>query len=506
MEYIIQSFQTLITPTCIGLMLFGTAMGVIFGAIPGLNATIGMTLMLPFTFKMEPEMGIAVLMGIYIGGVSGGFISATLVGIPGTNASIATCYDAYPMSQRGDTVRALGTGAVASFIGTFISAFFAMFLVRYLSKVAVMLGPWEYFSLCFCAIGLIIALSEENIFKGMASALIGMFVATIGASPIDASFRFTFGSINLISGVDLIAMMLGIFAIKLIAVNFARGTQKMPEIKKVRMKGFGITKEDLKGNWFNILRSFFLGMWIGFLPGLGGGISNMVAYGQAKRASKHPEEFGKGCVDGVWASEVSNNSTIGGALIPMLSLGVPGDNLSALLMSGLMVHGIACGPLLIYDRPALVYTVFLGAIFASIYTLLMQYYGMRVFPNLLRTPYHYLYSSIIFICFMGAFSSNYTLFNCGLVLVFGIISVLLTYGGFPIAPLILGFIVSPLLEKNLRMGLTYTDKGFLPFITRPISGAFLLVAVVSLALALRDRRKAQRKARETKDAEEMGDQ
>lgn len=493
MEYILHAFQTLLTPSCIGLMLFGTAMGVIFGAIPGLNATIGMTLMLPFTFKMEPEMGIAVLMGIYIGGVSGGFISATLVGIPGTNASIATCYDAYPMSQRGDTIRALGTGAVASFIGTFFSTLIAMVLVRYLSKAAAMLGPWEYFSLCICAISLIISLSEDNLFKGLISALIGMLLATIGVSPIDASFRFTFGSIHLISGIDLIAMMLGIFAIKLIAVNFARGTQKMPNIKKVKMKGFGITREDLKSNRFNIVRSFLLGMWIGFLPGLGGGISNMVAYGQAKRSSKHPEEFGKGCVDGVWASEVSNNSTIGGALIPMLSLGVPGDNLTALLMSGLMVHGIACGPLLINDRPALVYTVFVGALFACVYTLLIQYFGMRLFPKILMKPYHYLYASIIFVCFMGAYSSNYTLFNCALVLVFGLISVLLTYMECPIAPLILGFIISPLIEKNLRMGLTYTEYGFLPFITRPISALFLLIAVVSLISTLWSRQKQKKK-------------
>lgn len=430
----------------------------------------------------------------FTSGVSrGGFIAATLIGIPGTNSSITTCYDAYPMSLKGQTTKALGIGMVGSFIGTFFSCIVAMFVSKYVARLAISLGPWEYFSLCVCAVSLIIALSGDNLFKGLLSAFLGMFIATVGISPIDASFRFTFGNLYLTGGIEMIAMMLGLFALKLIAVNYAKGTQKVPDIKSdARMRGLGISWADFKGGLPAIIRAYLIGMWIGFLPGLGGGIANLVAYGQEKKASKHAEAFGEGAPDGIWASEVSNNACIGGALIPMISLGIPGDNLTAILLSALMVHGIAVGPIFINDRPILFYSVFAAALIASVLTLFMQSVSMRIFPKLLLAPYHYLYASIIFICFTGAYSANFSLFNCIVVLAFGLISVLISYIGCPMAPMVLGYIITPLLEVNLRMGLTYTNQGFLPFVTRPVSGFFLLVAIVSLGFSLRDRFKGRK--------------
>ena len=496
MEYIFEVFLNLLQPSYLSVMLYGTALGVVFGAIPGLNATIGITLMLPFTYHMTPELGIAMLMSVFVGAISGGFISATLVGIPGTNASIATCYDAYPLSQKGETVRALGTGMIGSFLGTVVSMVIAMFAVRYLSKIALYLGPWEYFSLCISAVSLIIALSGDNLFKGLAGAFLGMLLGVVGVSPIDASYRFTFGVTNLLSGFELVGVMLGIFAIKLIASNYARGVQEMPKMGSAKMHGIGVTGKDIIDNWYNILRSFFLGLWIGFLPGLGGNVSNLIAYGQAKKASKHPEKFGTGCVDGIWAAEVSNNSTIGGALIPMLSLGVPGDGLTALLMGGLMIHGIETGPLMISTKPILVYTVFMAGIFAAVYTLLMQFFGMQIFPKILRAPYHFLYASIIFICLTGAFSSDYTLFNCGVTVAFGAFSVLMSYIGVPVAPVVLGFILGPLIEQNLRLGLTYSRVGAVEFLLRPVSCIFIIISVVSLVGSLVSYRRQQNKKRE----------
>jgi putative tricarboxylic transport membrane protein len=493
MEFFTAAFFLLLTPQYLGFMLFGTAMGIIFGAIPGLNASIGITLMLPFTYRLTPELGIALLMGIYVGGISGGFIAATLIGIPGTNSSIATCYDAYPLSQRGETTRALGTGMTASFIGTFFSVLLAIVLCNFIARIAVMLGPWEYFSLCTCAISLVIALSDQSLLKGFAGAFIGLLIGCIGVSPIDASFRFTFGSKNLIGGIDLVGMMLGLFAIKLIAANFAKNTQKMPDAGPVKMKGFGIPLSDAKKNLWNIIRSFFIGLWIGFLPGLGGNVSNLVAYGQAKNSSKYPEKFGTGIVDGIWAPETANNATIGGALIPMLSLGIPGDALTALLLGALMVHGIDAGPLLIKTKPLLVYTVFVGALLASIYTLIMQMFSMRIFPKILRAPYHYLYATIIFVCFTGAYSATYTMFNCYAVVAFGLLSLFLSSLGIPIAPLTLGFIIGPLIETNLRKGLTYSQDGFLTFLTRPVSGIILLFAVLTIIYGLFFKGRKQKK-------------
>ncbi len=499
MDPIAQILYNFFEPSYLSLMLYGTALGVVFGAIPGLNATIGITLMLPFTYRMTPELGIAMLMGVYIGAISGGFISATLVGIPGTNASIATCYDAYPLSQKGETVRALGTGMIGSFLGTILSMIIAMFAVRYLSRIALYLGPWEYFSLCVSAVSLIIALSDDNLFKGLGGAFFGMLLGVVGVSPIDASYRFTFGITNLLSGFDLVGVMLGVFAVKLIGSNYARGLQKMPDMGSAKMHGLGVTWKDVVDNWFNILRSFFLGLWIGFLPGLGGNVSNLIAYGQAKKASKHPEKFGTGCVDGIWASEVSNNSTIGGALVPMLALGVPGDGLTALLMGGLMIHGIETGPLMIVNKPILVYTVFMAGIFAAVYTMFMQLFGMQIFPKILKAPYHFLYASIIFICLTGSFSSGYTLFNCGVTVGFGVLSVLMSYIGVPIAPVILGYILGPLIEKNLRLGLTYSRTGGLEFLTRPVSCIFIIISVVSLVSSLISYRKQQNRKKVYED-------
>lgn len=495
-QYVPQIIGNLFNSNYLLLMLAGTALGVVFGAIPGLNSTIAITICIPFSYKMPAELAIAFLMCVYIGGVSGGFISAVLIGIPGTAASIATVYDGYPLSQKGETKRALGIGMFGSFIGTFFSMIIAVCLCGPVAKLALKLGPWEYFSLCFCAISLIITLSGANIYKGLFGAFFGMFLGTIGMAPIDASFRFTFGSYNLVSGINMIALMLGLFAVRMIAINYASGEQNMPETGSVKMNGFGFKLKDFTSNVFNIVRSFFLGMGIGFLPGLGGNVSSLVCYGQAKSASKHPEEFGKGCVDGIWASEVSNNSTIGGALIPMLTLGVPGDGQCALLMGALMLHGIETGPLLMSNEPVLAYTVFIGGMFAAIYTMLMQMLGMQIFPQLLRAPYHYLYGSIIFVCLAGAFATSNNVFNCTTTVVFGIIAVLLCYVDIPVAPLALGFVIGPLMEKNLRKALTYSRKGPIEFLTRPVSGFFLVLTVVLIVVGIIKYSKAIKKTEE----------
>lgn len=481
--------RNICSPSYVTLMLAGAALGIVFGAIPGLNSTIALTICIPFTFKMNAPLAIAFLMCVYIGGVSGGFISATLVGIPGTNASIATCYDAYPLSQKGETIRALGTGMLGSFLGTFFGMIVAVFACGPIARIALKLGPWEYFSLCFCAVSLIIALSGENIFKGLAGAFFGMLLGTVGISPIDASFRFTFHCYNLYGGINMVALMLGMFAVRMIAVNFACGEQKMPDMTSAKMHGLGIKLKDITSNLFNIFRSFWLGVFIGFLPGLGGNVSNLVAYGQAKKSSKHPEEFGKGCVDGIWASEVSNNSTIGGALIPMLTLGVPGDGQCAILMGALMLQGIETGPLLLSNEPVLAYTVFIGGSFAAIYTLVMQYLGMQVFPRILHAPYHYLYGTIIFICLAGSFATTNAVFNCGTTIFFGIVSLLLCYLKIPVSPTVLGFVIGPLIEKNLRKALTYSKNGPIEFLTRPVSALFLILAVVLIVTGVISYRK-----------------
>ncbi len=479
MEYLVTSFGLIFQPIAFLLLLTGTIIGIIFGAIPGLTATTGVSLLLPLTFGMTPEMGVALLIGVWIGGVSGGFISATLLGIPGTPASIATCFDAYPLSKKGQAVKALGTGIVASFIGTFLSVIIAALVSPLIADMALKLGPWEYFSLCVCALTLVASLAKGDIFKGLAASFFGVALSAVGLSPIDGGPRFNFGSITLTGGFDILAMILGIFAIKQILKDFADGQQPPVDVS-LKVSGLGITIKEFVSNLWNIIRSFLIGLWIGFLPGMGSGLSNLVAYAQAKQSSTHPEEFGKGCVDGVWASEVSNNAAVGGAIIPTVTLGIPGDSVTAILLGGLMIHGIQPGPLLFTNNPLIVYIIFVATAISAILTLLLQFGGMRYFPLILKIPYHYLYSALIVMSFIGAFASNNSDFNIWIMLMFAVVGILMDMGGLPVSPMILGFILGPMVEVNLRRGLTYSSGSFTTFLTRPISALLLVIAVVSV--------------------------
>lgn len=480
MDILSTVLQNLMSPTCLVFMLLGCVMGIIFGALPGLSGTVGVTLLLPMTYGLKSELGIALLISIWIGGVSGGFISATLLGIPGTASSIATCFDAYPLAKQGKAKKALMVGILASFIGTFFSCIIAMVLCKYVAKIAMMLGPWEYFSLCLCAIVLVVSLSKGNMFKGLAGAGIGLLLACVGAAPVDAVERFTFGSYNLYGGINSTAVMLGIFAIYLVVINYAKGETKLDADNASGTGGEGLSLKEFKDNIVNMIRSFMIGLWIGFLPGMGAGLSNLVAYGQAKSASKTPEKFGTGIIDGVFATECSNNASVGGALIPMVSLGIPGDATTAVLLGALTIHGLEPGPLLFQNNPVYVYVLFGAAIISSIFVLIMQLGGTKLFPMILKIPYHYLYPAILVLCFMGAYSSSNTIYAMGIMMFMTGVAVFLAWAGIPATPFILANILGGMIEKYFRRGLSYSTNGAWSFVTRPVSAVFLAVAVISL--------------------------
>lgn len=494
MEIFMTVAQNLFSPICLIFMILGCIMGIIFGALPGLSGTVGVTLLLPMTFGMKAELGIALLISIWVGGVSGGFISATLLGIPGTTSCIATCFDAYPLCRQGKARKALMTGIIASFIGTFFSCIIAMVLCKYVAKIAMKLGPWEYFSLCLCAVVLVVSLSKGNIFKGLAGAAIGLLLACVGAAPVDAVERFTFGNYNLYGGIDSTGVMLGTFAIYLVVANFAKGEMSLQDKEAGSTGGEGLTLKEFKDNAVNMVRSFLIGLWIGFLPGMGAGLSNLVAYGQAKSASKTPEKFGKGCIDGVFATETSNNASVGGALIPMVSLGIPGDATTAVLLGGLTIHGLEPGPLLFQNNPVYVYVLFGAAIISAVMVLIMQMGGIRLFPKILKIPYHYLYPAILVLCYIGVYTASNTIFAMGVMLAMTAVAVFLEWADIPRTPFILAFILGGMLEKYMRRGISYSTTGLWAFVTRPLSCIFLLIALLSLIWpAVSDRLKASKK-------------
>jgi putative tricarboxylic transport membrane protein len=321
MEMFVSSLVSLLSPGPFLLVLIASAVGIVLGAIPGLSGGLGVALMLPVTFGMDPHLGLAMLISIWVGSVSGAMVGSILLGIPGSPSVIA--------------------------------------------DLALKLGPWEYFSLGFCAIALVAALSRENVFKGLAAAAIGLMLSSVGFAPIDGFPRFAFGNYYLNGGFDLSSLMLGLFAIKQIVSDYARGQKELPPVDMKNITGFGVSLREYLDNAVNLVRSFFIGLWIGFLPGMGAVLSNMVAYAQAKSSSKHPEKFGQGCVDGVFASEASNNASVGGSLIPMVALGIPGDGTTAILLGGLIIHGIQPGPLLFTNNPDIVFTLFATALFAA---------------------------------------------------------------------------------------------------------------------------------------------
>ncbi|MBQ6513123.1 MAG: tripartite tricarboxylate transporter permease [Clostridia bacterium] len=480
MQAYLQALGILLQPANFLIMYVCALVGCVLGAIPGLSGGLGITLLLPMTFALNTEISFAMLVGMYVGGVSGSFIAAVLVGIPGSASSIGTCYDGYPMTKNGKAAKALSIGITGSFIGTFVSIIVAMLCSGAIADIALKLGPWEYFSLCLMAITMVVGLSNGSIFKGLMAAFLGLFLSTVGADKVTNQLRFTFGNTNLYGGINMVCMLMGTFALQQVATAYAKGQQDMPPVDTKSLKGFGLTLKDFTSNMKVILVSLVIGLFIGFLPGMGSGISNLIAYGQAKKMDKHPEKFGTGYDPGVWATEVANNAGVGGALIPMISLGIPGDGTTVLLLSAMTIKGLQAGPMFIQTNPVLAALIFLIVLVSAILIFFTEIGTKRWFPYLLKAPYHYLFSAIMMICFMGSFSATTSMFSVYMMIGFGVLGVIMDMFGMPMTPLMLSFILGPKIEEYFRTGCSYARGDLTSFITRPISLIFILVAIYSV--------------------------
>ncbi|MFV0439689.1 MAG: tripartite tricarboxylate transporter permease [Lachnospirales bacterium] len=482
MSQYLASLAVFLQPLHIVIILCTSIIGIIFGAIPGLSAAVGIALLLPATFSMSTETAFVMLIAMYISGVSGSFIGATLIGIPGSSSSIATTFDAFPMTNKGESARALTIGILASFTGTFFSILIATFLSPVIAELALKLGPWEYFSLCFCAITLVASLSKGSMFRCLLGTSIGLLLGTVGLDVVTAQPRFTFGSANLMGGISVISITLGVFACQQVSMSYARGTQKLPEVKETNIGGLGIKLADFTNHIATIVRAFLLGLWVGFLPGMGSGVSNLIAYASCKSASKESEKWGEGYPGGIWASETSNNASIGGAIIPMMALGIPGDSITAMLLTGLIVHGLQPGPLLITNNPGIAYLIFSGVLVCSVIVLFLQLSCKKYFPLILKIPYHYLYSSILIICFIGAYGTSNSMFSLYTMLFFCVLGIIMNIAKIPTSPMILAFILGKDLERYFRRGVNYSDGDLTEFFTRPISLILILIGVGSILI------------------------
>ncbi|MDG5788057.1 tripartite tricarboxylate transporter permease [Evansella sp. AB-P1] len=494
MDILISSFLDVFSPISFLLLLGGIGIGIIFGSIPGLTATMGVALLLPVTFGLGPVAGILLLVGVYVGGISGGLVAATLLGIPGTPSSIATTFDAYPMSKNGEPVRAMGIGIVASLIGGIFSFIILITISPFIARIAVKMGPSEYVALIFLALTLIAVLSSGNMIKGITSGIIGMSLALIGFAPIDGTARYTFGQLQLTAGIDLLPLIMGLFAITQIHMEIQKG-----EISKeinLKVKGFAVSIKELLNNTINLLRSSSIGVALGMLPGMGSGASNLIAYAQAKQASKNPEKFGKGAPEGIYASESANNASVGGALVPMMTLGIPGDSVTAILLGGFMIHGIQPGPLLFTNNAGIVNVVFIGFFLSIIIVFILQFLGMRLFPKILTIPQHFLYPILLTMTVVGAFAMNHRIFDVWIMLIFGVVGFILIKNNYPIAPLILGFVLGPMFEIYLRRAFMAASNP-IEILYSPVAVILITAAIVILIVTTVREVKDVRKKRKT---------
>lgn len=490
-DLFIEGFSSVLNIITIVYILGGVALGLVFGSIPGLTATMAIAITLPITFGMEPILAMSLLMGLYIGGVSGGLIPAILLNLPGTPSSIATTFDGYPMAQKGQAGSAFGYAILFSFLGGILSIIVLMLLSPPLAKLALEFGPFEYFAITIFALTMISSLSGDSLIKGLLSGLIGISLAMVGSAPIDAFPRFTFGFKDLNAGFQLLPVLIGLFAVSEIIKSSETKLGKGQSVQ-YKLKGFGFSFRDFLKQGWNGLRSALIGIGIGILPGIGGGTANIISYVAAKNQSKKPEKFGTGVPDGIVASETSNNAAVGGALVPLISLGIPGDTVTALLLGGLILHGLSPGPLLIENNGDVVYSIFAALIIANFFMIALLFWGMRLFTKVLSIPQYILLPIILVLCVVGAIGVNNRLFDAGALLFFGILGYAMLKFNFPITPVILGFILGPLAETNLRRGLMYSKGDFTPFLTEPIAATFLALALLSVLFKIRSNYKKKK--------------
>lgn len=489
MIQLIQGFQSIMDPMILLLMVIGVVGGLVIGALPGLSAFTGLAIMLPFTFGMGAVTGIAFLVAVYVGGVSGGLIAAILLGIPGTPSSIATCFDGYQMAKQGKANKALACAILFSFLGGIFGALVLSFIGPSLAQVALKFSSFDYFAIILFALTTVSALSEGSMVKGLLSCLLGIAFGLVGTDSLSSYYRYTFGITKLANGFSLVPVLIGLFAVSHIlgTAQTKSKTQKIESISNIKqeeIKGFGISLPEFWHLFKVSIPCAIIGLVIGILPGLGGNIANLIAYTYAKKTSKTPEKFGTGLIDGVIAPETANNACVGGAMIILLTLGIPGDNATSMIMAGFMMHDVMPGPLLFKTSGPLVYAILAAFILANVIFFVSEYFGKDLFAKILSIPATMLLPIVIVCCFIGSYCSNNNIIDLLVMVLFGLIGFWMKQGKYPLAPLVVGFILAPSLETYVRRSLMKTDGNWLPIFTSPIAAVFFAATAIAIVYTI----------------------
>ena len=478
---VIAGFQQSILPSSLFATGAGAVIGLIVGMIPGMTISSGIIILLPLTFVLEPNVSIALLLGLYVAGMTGGSFSAILLNIPGTPSASATALDGYPLSRKGEGGRALGISISASFMGGLISFFCLLLIAPSLAELALEFQAPDLFSLIFFGLTAICSFAARSFIKGLLSAALGLAIVTVGQDPVMATARFTFGDADLLGGIHFLTALIGLFAIPQLIDNLR------PDAVREAMSGgssrFGSVLPglmDLMRVRIPALIGSLTGTFLGILPGAGGPIAAFISYDYAKKISRDKDAFGKGAIEGVAAPESANNAVAGGALIPMMTLGIPGDPVTAILIGALLIHGLAPGPLLFIENGGFAYGIIFSYFWANIFNLIIALLAIRFLVKVLATPKVLLMPSIAILCMVGSYALRNSFFDVYVMFFFGLVGLAMRWLDMPVVPLLLALVLGPQLEEHLRIALTASHGNISIFFTQPFSLLFLCLSVVSV--------------------------
>lgn len=484
MESLFANLASAFDPYLLWILFVGAVSGILIGSLPGLTATMGVTLLMPFTLGMglSPQGSMAMLIGIYVGAIYGGSITAILIATPGTPASAATLLDGYPMSQRGEGGKAIITTTLASFVGGVIGTLILVFLSPQLSRFGLQFSSPEYFALAVFGLSMIVSISGADVIKGVIAGLFGLLLASIGLDPINGTPRFCFGVVELYEGIGFIPVLIGLYAFAQVFEDIADTVKEKAQVTQLNMS---VPKlgEMLK-HWGCYLRSSLLGTTIGALPGAGCDIAAFVGYNEAKRFSKTPDQFGKGNPEGIIAPEAAKSGATAGAMIPMLTLGVPGDAVTAVMLNGLVIQGLQPGPLLFRDHLDVVYPIFAFIFFAYLITCAVGLASTRWIARIVLLDKSLLLPIICVLSVIGAYAIRFSAFDVYVAVAMGGVGFFMRRYGFPASPIVLALILGPMAESNLRRALMLPEASAAMFFTRPISCVLLVIAIASLVWGL----------------------
>ncbi len=470
-------------------LVAGVVLGLVVGALPGLTATMGMIILLPLTFGMTPINAIQLLMGVFVGGITGGSVTAIAINIPGTPASAPTVLDGYPLTQQGRAGEAISVMYITSMMGGVAGALACIAVAPVLAEFALRFGPPEIFALSVMGLSLVISLSAQSVLKGLAAGILGMILSLVGVDPMSSYARFTFGSINLEGGLAYAPVIIGLFGLTEVFFALERFvTHGRAAFTPQKIGGLGgpllAALRDINGLWPTFFRSSIVGIIIGALPGLGADIAAWLGYDLEKKFAKHPEEFGKGSLQGMTGCEVANNSEAGGALIPALTFGVPGDPQTAIIIAALMLQGLRPGPLLFAEHGDLVWATFAGLIVSQLVTLVLGLLSVHAILRIISQPFYVLYPPIAVFCVVGTFAIQNSHFDVWVMLVAAVAGYFLKKFGYPLVPVVLAFLLTPMIESELRRGLLLHRGNFLAFFQRPVFDGIVLLSILAFATSV----------------------